>query len=99
MPALALDDVVVHGDSERLRDLDDRPGHLDVGLRRRGIAGWVVVRQYSLRRYRIEPKSISAESRNRWGMRLGPVVCDPTCSSSSTTYSHAEDSQSTFGHR
>ena len=45
MPALAHDDVIVHGDAERLGDVDDRLGHLDVGLRRRGIAARVVVHQ------------------------------------------------------
>jgi len=43
MPVLADDDVVVHGDAERTRDVDDRAGHLDVGLRRRRIAGGVIV--------------------------------------------------------
>jgi hypothetical protein len=37
--------VVVHGDAERAGDVDDRLGHLDVGLRRRWIAGRVVVHQ------------------------------------------------------
>ena len=45
MPAFADDDVIVHGDPERLCDVDDRLGHLDVGLRRRRIAGGVVVHQ------------------------------------------------------
>ena len=43
MPVAADDDVIVHGDPERLCDVDDRLGHLDVGLRGRGIAGGVVV--------------------------------------------------------
>ena len=30
MPVFADDDVVVHGDAERRRDVDDRLGHLDV---------------------------------------------------------------------
>jgi hypothetical protein len=47
MPVLADDDVVVHGNAERAGDVDDRLGHLDVGLRRRGIAGGVVVREDS----------------------------------------------------
>ena len=99
MAVLADDDVVVHRDAERLGDGDDCFCHRDIGLRRRWIAGGVVVHQYSLRRYRIEPKGIFAESRNRWGIGLGPVVCDATCSSSSTTSSHAVNSQSTFSHR
>jgi hypothetical protein len=32
MPVLADDDVVVHGDPKRFGNLDDRFGHLDVGL-------------------------------------------------------------------
>jgi len=45
MPTLADDDVVVHGDAERLRRLDDQPGHLDIGPRRCRVAGRVVVDQ------------------------------------------------------
>jgi hypothetical protein len=35
---LADDDVVVHGNAERLGDLDDGLGHLDVGTRGRRVA-------------------------------------------------------------
>ena len=42
---LADDDVVVHGNAERLGDLDDRLRHLDVGARRRRVAGGMVVHQ------------------------------------------------------
>ena len=45
MSILADDDVVVHGNAERLGDVHDRFRHLDVGLRRRGITGGVVVRR------------------------------------------------------
>jgi len=38
MPASADDDVIVHGDAERPRDIDDRAGHLDIRLRGRRIA-------------------------------------------------------------
>ena len=38
MAVLADDDVVVHGEAEWGGDIDDRLGHLDVGLRRRRIA-------------------------------------------------------------
>jgi len=48
MPVLADDDVVVHGDAERGGDVDDRFRHLDVGLRRRRIAGGMVVHQSTL---------------------------------------------------
>jgi hypothetical protein len=37
--------MVVHGDAERARDLDDRPRHVDVGARGGGIAGGMVVDQ------------------------------------------------------
>jgi len=40
---LADDDVVVHDNAERSRDLDDRLDYMDVGLRWRGIAGGMVV--------------------------------------------------------
>jgi hypothetical protein len=43
MAVLSDDEVVVHGDAERARDLDDRLRHLDVGARGRRIAGGVVV--------------------------------------------------------
>ena len=45
MPAAADDQVVVHGDAERLGGADDVAGHRDVGLRRRRIARRVVVHQ------------------------------------------------------
>ena len=38
MAVLADDDVVVDGDAERPGDVDDRPGHVDVGARRRRVA-------------------------------------------------------------
>ena len=45
MAVLADDDVVVHGDAERRGDVDDRLCHLDVGLRRRRVAGGMVVHE------------------------------------------------------
>ena len=54
MPVLAHDDVIVHGDAERLGDVDDRLGHLDVGLRRRGIARGVGVREATTSRVSID---------------------------------------------
>jgi hypothetical protein len=48
MPVLADDDVVVHGNAERGGDLDDRLGHLDIGLRGRGVAAGVIVHQSTL---------------------------------------------------
>ena len=49
MPILAHDDVVVHQDAKRLGDLDDRLRHLDVGARRRRIAGRMVMHQTTAR--------------------------------------------------
>lgn len=43
MPVLADDDVVVDGDVEGLAGLGDLLGHLDIGARRGGVAGGVVV--------------------------------------------------------
>ena len=40
---LADDEVVVHRNAQWPRDLDDRPGHVDVGARGSGIAGGMVV--------------------------------------------------------
>ena len=54
MPVLADDDVVMHGDAERGGDIDDRFRHLDVGLRRRRVAGGVVVQDALEATYRIE---------------------------------------------
>lgn len=54
MPAFADNDVVVHGDTERVGDADDRLGHLDVGLRRRRVARGVVVQQAADSNYCVE---------------------------------------------
>jgi len=43
MTFLADNDVIVHGDAERFRDLDDGMGHLDIGLRGCRIAGRMIV--------------------------------------------------------
>jgi len=47
MPVLTDDDVVVHGNAEQRGNVDDRPGHPDVGLRRRRVAGGVIVHEAS----------------------------------------------------
>jgi hypothetical protein len=47
MPVLADNEMVVHGDAERARNLDDRLRHLNVGARRSGIAGGMVVHRLS----------------------------------------------------
>ena len=78
MAVLADDDVVVHGNAERLGDVDDRLRHLNVGARRRRVAGRMIVHQSSISAYRIEPTNIFVEARIRWGMGLGSVVNDPT---------------------
>jgi hypothetical protein len=78
MPIPPHDDVIMHRNPQRLCDVDDRFRHLDVRLRRRGIAAWMIVQQYSLTAYRIELESIFVEERNRWGRGLGSVFCDPS---------------------
>ena len=45
VPLAADDQVVVHGDAERLADLDDGLRHLDVGARGRRVAGGMVVHE------------------------------------------------------
>ena len=40
---LADDDVVVHGNAQRLGHVDDRLRHLDVGARRRRVARRMIV--------------------------------------------------------
>jgi hypothetical protein len=45
MPIPADNNVVVHCDAKRPRDVDDRFCHQDIGLRRRRVAGGVVVHQ------------------------------------------------------
>jgi hypothetical protein len=59
MPAFADNDVVVHGDPERGGDIYDRLGHLDVGLRRRRIAGGVIVHQQTRSKIALENNSLS----------------------------------------
>jgi hypothetical protein len=49
MPLLADDNVVVHGNAERLRHLDDLLGHLDVRAGRRRVAGGMVVHNKTIR--------------------------------------------------
>ena len=46
VPVLADNDVVMHGNAKGRGDTDDRLGHLDVGLRRRRIAGGMVVHEH-----------------------------------------------------
>lgn len=46
MAVPADDDVVVHGDAERPRRVDDGLRHVDVGARGRGIAGGMIVHLY-----------------------------------------------------
>ena len=63
MPVLADNDVVVHGDAKRRRDIDGRLGHLDVGLRGRRIAGgmiWTNLRVLLVRCNQISSRSSRA---------------------------------------
>jgi hypothetical protein len=43
MSIFADNEVVMHGDAERIRDCDDLLGHFDIGVRRRRIAGRMIV--------------------------------------------------------
>src|SRR5262249_44187233 len=54
VPAAADYQMVVHGHAERLRRLDDVLGDGDVGLRRAGVAGGVVVHQDQCRGLELE---------------------------------------------
>ena len=45
MPVPAHDDVVMHGNAERRGDIDDGLGHPHIGLRGRGIAARMVMRE------------------------------------------------------
>ena len=45
MPFASDNDVVVDRNSERLGDIDDVLRHLDIGMRRRRIAGRVIVHE------------------------------------------------------
>ena len=49
MAVLADDEMIVHGDPERPRDVDDRARHVDIGARRRRVAGGMVVQKQTRR--------------------------------------------------
>ncbi len=78
MAVAADDDVIVDGDAEWLRGIDDLLGDVDVGARGCRVTRGMVVDQSSISAYRIEPTIIFVEARIRWGMGLGSVVNDPT---------------------
>jgi len=48
MAASADNDMIMHDDAERAGDVDDGFGHLHIGLRRRGVAGGVVMQQATM---------------------------------------------------
>jgi hypothetical protein len=56
VPVPADDDVIVHRDPERLRDLRDLPRRLDIGTRRSRIAGGMIVDDAITGPYRNENK-------------------------------------------
>jgi hypothetical protein len=62
VPAFAGDDVVMHRDAERLGDGDDGFRHRDIGLRRRRIAGGMVVQEPIASRIALNTRWIS----KRW---------------------------------
>ena len=76
MPVLADDDVVVHGNAEGTCDIADRLGHLDVGLRRRRIAGGVVVLDSLETTYRIEKLIRTSPVNSDQGRQQGAVIGD-----------------------
>ena len=48
VPLLADDDVIVHGNAERLRHRDDLLRHLDIGVRRRRVSRRVIVQEVTV---------------------------------------------------
>ena len=76
MAVLADDDVVVHGNAERCCNLDDRLGHVDIRLRRRRIAGGVVVLDSLETTYRIEKLIRTSPVNSDQGRRQGAVIGD-----------------------
>jgi hypothetical protein len=48
VPVLADNEMVVHSDAERARNLDDRLCHVDVGARGRRIAGGMIVHHIAI---------------------------------------------------
>jgi hypothetical protein len=69
----ADDDVVMPGDPERPCDLDDRFRHLDVRLRRRGIAGGMVVHQSTTPRISLKFPTHIFFPKINWGIDPGSV--------------------------
>ena len=76
MPTSADDDVVVHGNAERACDIDDRFRHLDIRLRRRRIAGGVVVLDSLETTYRIEKLIRTSPVNSDQGRQQGAVIGD-----------------------
>ena len=76
MPVLAGDDMVVHGNAERCCNLDDRLGHVDIRLRRRRIAGGVVVLDSLETTYRIEKLIRTSPVNSDQGRQQGAVIGD-----------------------
>ena len=90
MPVLAHNDVIVHRDPERRGNVDDSLGHLDIRLRRRRIAGGVVVQQAAESSYCVETKEyIGVIDLYRGGdwERFSMLTNDPHAPSSTSTWS------------
>ena len=79
------DDVVVHGDAQPLARLDDLLRHLDVGARRRRIAGGMIVQLPLDVSYLVEIYRKNPYTREREGRLLGAVLDAPP---SLTTLTH-----------
>jgi len=67
MAVLADDEMIVHGNAERARDLDDRPRHVDIGARRRRVAGGMVVHQNDRGRGELE-RALDHFARVNWSV-------------------------------
>ena len=78
MTVLADDDVLVDGNAERGGDLDDRLGHMDIGLRWRRIAGGGCASKRTSEDFRVGPEAVLSQAGGRltcyrnlpgWGKR------------------------------
>ena len=77
MPVLADDNMIVNGDAQRLRRVDDRLGHLDIGARGRRISRRMVVDEPFSSCYPIEKEHIFTILLAVRARCLGAVLCAP----------------------
>jgi hypothetical protein len=98
MPVLADDDVIVHRDAERRCDVDDRRGHLNIGLRRCRIAGGMIVQDALETTYRIERLTRTSRANSDRGRQQGAVIGDCSRSSRQQALRHGRSFWSTPAH-